>query len=136
MILEGSIRLPFTYAAGRVGSRFLAALRDSRMILGGHCPDCATVSCPARSICPECGADIDDLVEVGPGATVQAWTAIPGKPTVGLIRLDGADTALVHRLLDDGETWEPGARVTARFADERVGSICDIEGFEHEQGVS
>ena len=136
MILEGSIRLPFTYAAGAVGSRFLVALRDAQVILGGRCPDCETVSCPARSICPECGADIDDLVGVGPGGAVEAWTAVPDKPTFGLIRLDGADTALVHHLLDDDGTWERGARVTARFADERVGSINDIRGFEHEQGAS
>jgi len=136
MILEGSIRLPFTYAAGVVGSRFLAALRDTKVILAAHCPDCGIVSCPARSFCPECGANVDDLVEVGPGGTVQAWTAMPGNAMFGLFRLDGADTALVHRLLDDEATWEPGARVAARFARERVGSINDIEGFEHPRGAS
>ncbi len=136
MILEGSIRLPFTYAAGAVGSRFLVALRDAQAILGGRCPECETVSAPARSICPECGTDIDDLVEVGPGGRLEAWTAAPGKPTFGLIRLDGAGTALVHRLLDDEIAWEWGARVIARFADEQTGSINDIEGFEHQRGAS
>ncbi len=136
MILEGSIRLPFSYAAGVVGSRFLVALRDEQVILGGRCSDCGTVSCPARSMCPECGTHVDDLVEVGPGGTVEAWTEMPGKPAFGLIRLDGADTALIHHLLSGEGKWQPNTRVTARFAPERVGDINDIEGFEEERGAS
>ncbi len=130
MIIQGSIRLSFTYAAGRIGSRFLSGLRDSSAILGAHCPRCELVVCPARAFCPVCSTGMDDLREVGPGGTVQAWSEVPGKGTYGMIRLDGADTALVHRLVGDAGLWEPGARVVARFATNRIGSITDIEGFE------
>ncbi len=50
--------------------------------------------------------------------------------------LDGADTALVHRLLGDGESWVAGARVEARFRSQRTGSILDIEGFAAVEAVA
>jgi uncharacterized OB-fold protein len=136
VILEGSIRLPFTYAAGRVGSRFMMGLRDSEVILGARCEQCSLVVCPARSLCPACGSGMHDLIEVGPAGTVETWTAVPGKGVFGMIRLDGADTALVHMLLGPLDQWVPGSRVVARFAAARVGTISDIEGFEPERGAS
>ena len=54
---------------------------------------------------------------------------IPGRATLGLIRLDGADGAMLHRLLGS-QGWHAGARVRARFATDRAASIADIEGFE------
>lgn len=132
MILEGSIKLPFSYAAGRVGSRFLVALRDEGIILGTRCETCGVVACPPRSFCHTCGADCDLLVEVGPGGTLEAWTETPERGSFGMIRLDGTDTALVHRLMASA-TPVTGQRVTARFATDRTGSINDIEGFEPER---
>lgn len=128
MIHEGSIRLPFSYAAGAVGSRFLVALRDQQTILGVPCLDCGTVACPPRSYCAVCGGDsVGDLRPVGPGGVLTAWTEVPGRGVVGMIRLDGADTPLIHRLIDG--TWTTGDRVRARFATERTGNITDIVGF-------
>lgn len=136
MILEGRIRLTFTYAAGDIGSQFLVSLRDRGVILGGVCQACDRVTCPPRSFCAECGGTVNTLVEVGPAGTVEAWTDAPGKSVFALVRLDGADTALVHRLLGPIGRWKPGARVTARFAAARVGNINDIEGFEIDPGGS
>lgn len=136
MILEGSIRLPFTYAAGGAGSAFLAALRDSAEILATRCEACSLVACPAGAFCPSCGASTGTLVAVGPAGTLEAWTDVPGKGVFGLIRLDGADTAFVHVLLGPADRWALGRRVVARFAAERAGSISDIEGFEPEEGAS
>ncbi len=52
MIIQGSIRLSFTYAAGRIGSRFLSGLRDSSAILGAHCPRCELVEGELRIMSP------------------------------------------------------------------------------------
>jgi uncharacterized protein len=128
MILESPIKLPFSYAAGEVGSRFLVALRDNQIVLGVRCATCSTVTAPVRPFCSSCSRAVTELVEVGPGGTLEAWTAQPGTGIFGLVRLDGADTALVHRLIGDGE-WRPGIRVRAVFADERTAHITDIEGF-------
>lgn len=136
MILEGAIRIPFEYAAGTIGSRFLVALRDCEVILGAVCESCARIGCPPQSFCAACGRAIHELREVGPAGTVEASTEVSGKGVFGLIRLDGADTALVHKLLGPPARWGPGVRVTARFVEERVGSIDDIEGFEFDGGAS
>lgn len=129
MIHEGSINIPFTYAAGEGGSRFLLALRDERQILGARCAACARVYCPGRSFCPECGADALEWSPVGPEGTIVAWTHVPDKGLFGLVRLDGADTPMTHRLIGAPTHYRVGTRVRARFALERTGSILDLEGF-------
>ncbi|GMR02156.1 MAG: Zn-ribbon domain-containing OB-fold protein [Acidimicrobiia bacterium] len=131
MIHESAIKLPFSYAAGGVGSRFLIALRDDQTILGARCASCSTITAPARSFCSNCNRAVNELVEVGPGGTLEAWTDQPGTGIFGLIHLDGADTALVHRLTGS-DAWQPGTRVMAVFAEERTGRITDIEGFTSE----
>jgi uncharacterized OB-fold protein len=135
VIREGTIRLPFEYAAGRVAGRFLVALRDRQTILATRCGGCALVICPARSLCPRCGGDAEATLEVGPGGILLAHTVVPGRGGFGLIRLDGADTALLHRLLGPERRWKPGARVRPRFAADRRARIDDIDGFEPEEAA-
>lgn len=130
MIDEGAIRIPFRYAAGRTGSRFLVALRDDMRILGARCVSCARVAVPLREFCPMCGGDGFTDVEVGPGGTIVAWTATADPGRYALVRLDGADTAFLHRLLAAPAACCIGQRVRARFASSRHASILDIEGFE------
>ena len=96
MIREHSVRLPFSYAAGEVGSAYLAALDDG-VVLGTACEPCGRVLCPARSFCPLCGGSTGEPVPVGPGATVVAWTEVPGAGVFELVRYDGADGLVVRR---------------------------------------
>lgn len=141
MIVEARVTLPFSYAAGSTGSRFLEALRAEGKILAARCSGCGRVLVPASSLCGECGERTDELVEVGPAGTLVAAArtgsanhrpaAFPG--AFCLVRLDGADTDLVHWLLGDHELV-PGSRVRAMLADERCGSILDIVGFQSAGG--
>lgn len=133
MIRTGAIQIPFRYAAGGAGSRFLAALRDRSQILGSHCAECACVLAPLRAFCPRCGNERLEDVAIGPEGTVLAWTERAGTGTFALIRLDGADTPVLHRLL---AATRSGARVRARFGPERRGSILDLVGFEPAGGAS
>ena len=78
-------------------------------------------------------------MEVASEGILQSYTvcrrqlaALPRKAPVvfGLIRLDGADTALLHFLEEvDPERVRIGMRVEARFAEERTGGIGDIACF-------
>ena len=81
-----------------------------------------------------------ELTEAGPEGTVVSWSWMPeplaGQPLAGpfawaLIRLDGADTAMLHAV-DAGSAaaMRTGLRVRARWAANRVGSIRDIACFE------
>lgn len=132
MTQSGAICIPFCYAAGAAGSRFLTALRDMR-ILGSHCVACARVLAPLRSFCPKCGADRLRDVEIGPEGTVVSWTERADGVTFALVRLDRADTPLLHRLLGVARR---DARVRPRFATERHGGILDLIGFEPIDGGS
>ncbi len=129
MIHEGTIRLTFTYAAGATLGRFLVALRDEAQLTGSRCPSCQRVLCPPKDCCPRCGDPTGAPVAVGPAGTLVSFTEQAPDRVFGLVRLDGADTALLHRLVGDGP-WTLGMRVRARFATQREGAITDLEGFE------
>lgn len=130
MIIEGRVQLPFRYAAGAAAGRFALGLRDERRLLGARCTRCGRVLCPPGPFCGRCGGGAGEPVEVGPGGELVSWTELPGRCVFGLVRLDGADTALVHRLLGAPQDLRAGIRVQARFAGQRSGSVNDIEGFE------
>jgi len=56
---------------------------------------------------------------------------IPGWFMYGIIKLDGADTNIVHFLSGiDPEYVKPGLAVQAVFKNERKGSILDINYFK------
>ena len=134
MIREESIQIPFKYAAGTAGSRFLVALRDDERILGSRCPACERVWCPLRAFCPQCGEEHVTDIEVGPEGVLVSWTEVVGSGAFALVRLDGADTALLHRWPKDAANVRVGVRVRARFATDRIGSILDLVGFEPVEG--
>jgi hypothetical protein len=140
--ISAGVNLAFSYAAGEAASRFLIALRDEQKIYGTRCPACGRVLVPARSFCPRCFVDTTEWIEVGPAGTLVALapasrpqaSRLQGAPTdlpIGLIRLDGADTSLMHFI---GETERGalriGLRVAAVFAEARSGSILDIAYFK------
>lgn len=129
MIREGSIQIPFTFAAGKIGSHFLIGLRDDQRIRGNECTDCGKVFCPPRPICPYCFKDELDFVDVGPEGELVSITEVPGQGLFGLIELKGADTAMLHKLIGNASEFSVGTRVVAQFAANRSASILDIEGF-------
>ncbi len=136
MIREGSIQIPFTFAAGKTGSSFLVGLRDDQNIQGNRCVECTKVFCPPRPLCPNCSKGELEFVDVGPEGVLVSLTDVPGQGLFGLIQLDGADTAMLHNLIGSPSAFAVGMRVIARFAADRTASILDIEGFELVKGTS
>ena len=128
----------FNWSYGKI-SRFFRELIDNKRIMGTKCPECGTVFCPPTSDCPKCWVPAE-WVEVGPQGTVlhfsiihlpNLWMKRKVPYTIGLIKLDGADTGLMHFVDEtDIEKLKPRPRVEAVFADNRKGYITDIEHFE------
>ena len=137
----GDMPVEHRYTPGVGGEVFFTALRDRGVLLGSRCESCSYTYVPARLFCERCFAELSADVEVGPQGALVSFTigfvGIEGEPldepeTWGLVRLDGADAALLHRMLDVGdEPLEIGERVEAviRNPNSREGSILDIEGF-------
>ncbi|MFJ8820959.1 Zn-ribbon domain-containing OB-fold protein [Streptomyces sp. NPDC102467] len=132
------VEFPFTRSLGPVQSAFLTGLRD-RTVLGVRTTS-GSVLVPPVEYDPVTADEIRDLVEVGAAGTVTTWAWNPeprrGQPLDTpfawvLVKLDGADTALLHALDAPGpEAVRTGQRVRIRWADERTGAITDIACFE------
>ncbi|MFE6222911.1 MULTISPECIES: OB-fold nucleic acid binding domain-containing protein [unclassified Streptomyces] len=132
------VEFPFTRSLGPVQSAFLTGLRE-RTVLGVR-TEGGRVLVPPVEYDPETAADLRDLVEVAPTGTVTTWAwnpaPRPNQPLPGpfawvLVRLDGADTALLHALDAPGpDAVRTGMRVRIRWAAARTGAITDIACFE------
>ena len=141
-VLSAPYVLEYTYrrSVGPVVGRFFAALLEGK-ILGGRTAS-GKVVVPPTEYDPETSDPVTDLVEVGTSGVVTTWSwaAAPradhplDRPFAwALIKLDGADTAMLHAV-DAGDIGKmaSGMRVKARFAAERSGTIRDIACFEPE----
>jgi uncharacterized OB-fold protein len=133
-----TIAFDYTRSLGPVLGRFMAGLRERR-VLGGRTSD-GRVHVPPLEYDPVTHEPVTELVEVSPAGTVISWTwtdrPLEGQPLDrpsgwALIRLDGADTPLLHAVdADAAEHMSTGMRVRIRWAAEPVGHIRDIECFE------
>lgn len=135
---------PYARTVGPTYSRYLTGLRDGR--IEGNRADDGRVFSPPAEYDPASGRLLDEWVSVGEEGTVVAWCWQP-EPAESdpvdhpfawaLVRLDGADTAVLHAL-DAGspDAVSTGMRVRVRWSDEREGSIRDIACLEptHDEG--
>ncbi|GAQ52970.1 Zn-ribbon domain-containing OB-fold protein [Streptomyces acidiscabies] len=132
------VEFPFTRSLSPVQSAFLTGLRQG-YVLGVRTRDGRTLVPPVEYD-PVTAEEIRDLVHVGLTGTVTTWAWNPaprrGQPLDTpfawvLVKLDQADTALLHALDAPGpDAVHTGMRVRIRWADERVGAITDIACFE------
>jgi uncharacterized OB-fold protein len=132
------IGFDYTRSLGPVLSQFMTALAGRR-ILGSRGAD-GRVHAPPFEYDPVTFAPPAELVEVGPEGTVTSWSwagePLEGQPLArpfgwALIRLDGADTAMLHAV-DAGSAaaMATGMRVRVRWAASPAGHIRDIACFE------
>jgi uncharacterized OB-fold protein len=126
----------YSRSVGPVLGAFLSGLRRG-VILGIRTAD-GRVAVPPREFDLDTGVPLAELVEVGPGGVVEAWswvpTPSPGHPldrpfAWALIRLDGADSALLHVVDAPEPVLRSGLRVRASFRAQRHGSVLDIAAF-------
>ena len=135
MILEGNITIPYKWTTGATVGHFLAELKANARLVGARCGACGKVYVPPPDVCGECYKPLEDWVPLTGEGTVVAITTVertmPFSPiaapyTLALVRLDGADTNMLH-LAAPG--LKAGDRVAALFKAERAGTLLDIECF-------
>jgi uncharacterized OB-fold protein len=141
---EHHLEYPYSRSVGPVVGAFLTGLRDGKLF--GVTGNAGSVIVPPTEYDPITGDDTGEMVEVGPGGVVETWAwvshPLPKHPLQtpfawALIRLDGADTAILH-VVDSGgpDQLASGDRVTVRFRpeSERIGAMADIEAFVPDGG--
>ena len=135
--VESVIKFPYKRSLGPVLGAFMTGLTEQRFI---GIRNGSEVLCPPLEWDPKTGKELaHDFVDVGPAGTVESWTWVTSPSeqhplstpfAMALIKLDGADTALVHAV-DAGsiDNMSTGMRVAPRWAGERKGHITDVEAF-------
>jgi len=136
------IEYPYRRSVGPVLGRFFTALREGR-IEGVRTPS-GRVLVPPQEYDPETGEAVSEFVPVGTSGVVTSWCWVRtprskaplARPFAwALVRLDGADTGLLHAVdAGDESRMRTGLRVRVRWRDERQGDIHDIACFEPEPG--
>ena len=137
-VLRAPHFLEYTYtrSVGPVIERFFAGLGERRFqgIRGSD----GKVIVPPTEYDPDTGESLTEFVDVADTGVVTTWAwntdPRPGQPlgrpfAWALIKLDGADTAMLHAVDADESAMATGMRVTVRWRDERVGEIGDIACF-------
>jgi uncharacterized OB-fold protein len=146
LIIDGRWDIPYRHTAGRAATRFFRELKENKRIVGVRCPSCQRVLVPPRGFCERCFVPVDEFVGVEDKGTLTTFTivyahftSLPPPPyCVGIIKLDGADTGLIHYVggvdLQDMEAAKKaisvGMRLQAVWRDEREGKITDIGYFQ------
>jgi uncharacterized OB-fold protein len=142
--LRAPLEIGFSYtrSLGPTLGPFMTGLAGRR-ILGSRGAD-GRVHAPPFEYDPVTFEPPSELTEVGPAGTVLTWSWMPeplaGQPLAhpfawALIRLDGADTAMLHAV-DAGSAagMRTGMRVYPRWASHLTGHIRDIACFEPGDG--
>lgn len=133
-----TVAFDYTRSTGPVIGRFLTGLRDG-VVVGARTSD-GRVVVPPPEFDPVTHQATTDFVEVASTGTVTSWVWVPepvkGQPfdrpfAWALVTLDGADVPLLHALdVASPDEVSTGMRVRVRWAEERVGAITDIAGYE------
>lgn len=138
-VLRSGFDLEFTYTRtyGAVMSKFFTELKDQKVL--GIKGSQGQVICPPLEYDPQTAESLSEFVEVKDSGVVKSWSWV-GEPLNKhplqkpfawvLVRMDGADTSLLHVLDADKASVKTGMKVKIRWADNRVGSIRDIACFE------
>ena len=135
-----TIDYTYTRSTGPVIGAFMTALRDRR-IVGVRARDGRVVVPPAEYD-PVTSEALDEIVEVGDAGVVTTWSwndaPLAGQPldkpfAWALVKLDGADTAMLHAVdAGDESKMSTGMRVKVHWCDEPVADLAAIEYFEPE----
>jgi uncharacterized OB-fold protein len=134
------VEYAYRRSVGPVLGRFFTELRERRIV--GIRRDDGSVLVPPAEYDPASGEALSEIVPVGPTGVVTSWAWV-SKPSRkhpfdrpfawALIRLDGADTALLHAVDTGRESaMSTGMRVRPRWRTATKGEIHDIECFEPE----
>jgi len=141
---KGLVRAEFNFWVGRYLDRFYDNL-ENKKIVGNKCPKCGDVFVPPRKICGKCNEVIPleenwvDLPETGilRNYTItlfkvndRAFRKVKKPQIIGMIQIDGSNTALIYRLLNlEPDEIKLGMKLKVEWEENTKGDPSDIKGF-------
>ena len=144
VVNKGFVRADFSFWVGQYMDKFYDAF-ENKKIIGNKCPKCRKVFVPPRKICGGCNETIiidKNWVELPNTGTLLNYTLTyyrvsdrAGRKTknlqiVGMIQIDGSDTAIIYRLLNiEPEELVIGMKVKIEWEEKPKGNPSDIKGF-------
>lgn len=138
------ISASFSWSVGKYMDRYIKELKNKKFF-GVKCPKCGNIYLPPRMICGSCFTKMDEWVEVSDKGTVESFTIgyvrldreegglkdLEKPEIIGLIKHDGTDSCLVHRLDEvKPEDVKVGMRVQAVWSDEPEGNLGDVKYYK------
>jgi len=141
-LLEAPFELSYKYkrSSGPVMSKFFEGLSQKKIF--GTKSKAQKVFAPAAEYDPDTREALTEIVEVGPAGTIESWSWINSPRShhllktpfaFALIKLDGADTSMLHMVTDCMESeLSIGTRVVATWSDTHEQRITDIKFFKLE----
>lgn len=136
----GQIPVNYVYTLGIAGEEFFRTIRDKGYFIASKC-ECGKKYIPAQMYCDECFGECREYVKVGIEGELYSYTECyydykgnkyDEPHIIGLVKFDGCEGGIVHRLNINREELKIGMRVEAVFRPQRqrVGSIEDILYFK------
>jgi len=139
---KGAVRAEFDFWVGLYLDKFFDGLEQKKFV-GNKCSKCGKVYIPPRKICGDCFAHIEEYVDLpDTGAltnfTFTNWQVTERRPRItkntkmiGLIKLDGADSAMLLPILDtEPENLKIGMKVKVVWNEITKGEPSDLKGFK------
>lgn len=138
--VKGDFPVRYKYTVPEHHERFFRALMERGAFTGAVCEKCGTVYVPPVWFCEKCFVRLEKGKEIPGTGTLQAFSVahegpegqpLPSPVVYGIVRLRGASTVILHRVLADPKKLLAGAKVKAQLKppNRRRGSMTDIEGF-------
>jgi hypothetical protein len=115
-VLEATLALPYSLTLGPSAGHYLAELANHR-IIGTRLISSGRVLVPPVDYPAGCAGERTEFVVLCGEGAITAWTRT-AEGTVATIRLDGADTDLLHRIVGTDSEPTVGARVSAVWSEE------------------
>ena len=141
-LLRAPFELAYNYkrSNGPVMSKFFEALGEKKIL--GTKSSVGKVFAPAAEFDPGTNEALSEMIEVGPGGVIESFSWIDNPQhhhlikqpfAFALIKLDGADTSMLHMVTDCNESdMRIGRRVTVTWSEAQEQRITDIKFFKLE----
>jgi hypothetical protein len=140
---RGLVKADFNFWVGLYMDKFYDGL-EQKKIVANKCPECGDIFVPPRKVCGKCKIKIaldQNWVELTDQGILMNYTKTQYKVSdrrtrkaksfqlIGMVNIDGSNTAIVYPLEIAPEEIEIGMKVKIKWTEQPKGGPSDIEGF-------